>query len=337
VFSGGGIHGLNHIGFLSYIKYALGGNTAFREQIKGFAGTSIGAFLSMLLACGETNLWQLFHWMTNPLFFARLLQSVNLPNTWRSFGAIPPRIGIEYICSILDSYFWGGSHFTFADLYERTEKELCVAVVNASTGQAEYHSHKTTPHLLVAHSVYASMCVPFLCQPTPIHGSLYFDGGLLDNFPLFKCGFPSDECLGSYLETELSIGSIVLKPPSVGSWARFVLDVVYMMSRPLSNVYFPRHLNDNIVIIPQSKTIHFLKLWASSNELYRLFLRGLYYTRQHFRKFDFQQLLTKDRHPHAQIARTSVDATSTSVETVPNTPNHGNKPVDRQKDAQNDQ
>ena len=98
VLSGGGIHGVSHLGFVSYIKHVLGGNEAFGAQFLGFAGVSIGAFLSLLLACGEFNLARLFYWMTNPTFFLRLLQQIDMQRAWRSYGAVPPDV-VSRICA----------------------------------------------------------------------------------------------------------------------------------------------------------------------------------------------------------------------------------------------
>lgn len=290
IFSGGGVHGISHIGFISFVKHILGGgggggdgqssSVNFNGHFKGFAGTSIGAFIAMLLACNETNVSQLFCWITNPNFIAQILQSLDLHRAWRSYGAVPNDVGTSYIDFILRHYFPSSARMTFQQLYDLTQKELCVVTVNVSTAQAEYHSHRTTPHFVVADSVYASMCVPFLCQPMRINDQYYFDGGILDNFPIVHCGFPRDECLGSYLQTEM--GVTFSQPPTVKSWMKFVFEMVYMMCRPTSNVYFPRLNPAHFVTIPQSKTIHFLKVYATSSELYRLYLRGIYYTRRHF-------------------------------------------------------
>ncbi len=310
IFSGGGMHGISHVGFLSFVKYTLGmggmgigegmfvsPDLAFHQQFRGFAGTSVGAFLAMLLACGETKISRLFYWITNPRFFIQIMQNLDIQRAWRSYGAVPNSVGTSYLESILNFYFPNvpsASNLTFKELFDLTGKHLCVVTVNVSTAQAEYHSYKTKPNLRVADSVYASMCVPFLCQPMKIDGSFYFDGGILDNFPIVQCGFPIEECIGSYLQTDIGVHEYLQQPASIKSWLQFVCEMIYMMCRPSSNVYFPKQTSsafqENIVTIPQSKTIHFLKIWASSSELYRLYLRGIYYTKRHF-QIDFLRSL----------------------------------------------
>lgn len=305
VLSGGGIHGLSHIGFVSYIKFLLGGDDHFRSQFRGFAGTSIGAFMSLLLCCGETSMSRLFCWMTNPRFFLRILQSINLKRTWETYGAVPTWVGLSYVQEILDAYHHCRT-ITFHDLYVKTGKELCVVVVNASTGQAECHSHKTTPHLAVAPSVYASMCVPFLCEPMKLNGMYYFDGGILNNFPLLHCGFPSNEILGCYLQTEVAIHTHLQQPPSVKSWFNFIIEMIYIMCRPSSNVYFSKtnEMFEQVVVIPQSRDIHFLKIWANSSELYKIYVRGIYYTKLHF-QLHFVKSILKTFHSSSPSAKTS--------------------------------
>ncbi len=300
ILSGGGVHGISHIGFISFVKFVLGGD--FNDHFKGFAGTSIGAFLALLLTCGETNVSQLFCWITNPAFIAQILQSLDLHRAWRSYGAVPNEVGTSYIDFILRHYFPSQlSRLTFQELFNLTRKELCVVTVNVSTAQCEYHSHRTTPHFVVADSVYASMCVPFLCQPMKINDQYYFDGGILDNFPIVHCGFPLQECLGSYLQTDAGVR--FSQPPTVKSWMKFVFEMIYMMCRPTSNVYFPRLHQADFVTIPQSKTIHFLKVYATSSELYRLYLRGVYYTRRHF-QLEFVRSLLRPLLP--SVADTAV-------------------------------
>jgi hypothetical protein len=293
VLSGGGIHGVSHIGFLSYLKHVVGPDH-FSKQFRGFAGTSIGAFLAMILACGETNMVRIFYWITNPSFFLRLFQKLNLKHMWRSYGMISSLIGLDYLRSILNFYFPGKSAITFGDLFRKTNKELCVAVVNVSTGQVEYHSSKKTPHLKVADSVYASMCVPFFCEPMQIGPSYFLDGGMLDNFPYVNSGFPPDQTLGSYLETGVGVHECLRQPPSIQSWAQFVLNVLNIMCRVTSNAWFPKQLiqHANIVVIPQSKSVHFLEIWANSAKLYKLYLRGIYYTQQHFQFHALMRYLT---------------------------------------------
>src|SRR5690348_15158658 len=99
VFSGGGILGVSHIGVVAYVKNMVGLN-----QFLGFAGTSIGAFLAMVLACNEQNPQQMFYWMTNPEFFLQLVNSIHVQQIGKTYGVIPCKIGLTYIEKILDSY-----------------------------------------------------------------------------------------------------------------------------------------------------------------------------------------------------------------------------------------
>ena len=292
VFSGGGIHGVSHLGVVSLVKHLLGGNEAFDRQFQGFAGTSVGAFLAMILACGEYNLPRLFYWMTNPSFFLKLLQKLDIGRAWKEYGAIPPDQGVRYLALILDTYFPEASSWTFQQLHDQTGKTLCVATVNVSRGGiVEYHSHITTPQNNVATSVFASMCVPMICQPVQINGMYYYDGGLGDNFPIFRCGFPPEQCLGSYLMSEpSSMHETLQSPPTVRTWSRLFLDILFMIWA--SNVYFPNLAvyRQNVIIIPQSKAVHFLQIWATTKELYELYRRGVYYASQHFQLDHLREL-----------------------------------------------
>jgi predicted acylesterase/phospholipase RssA len=279
VFSGGGILGVSHIGVVAYVKNMIG-----LHHFLGFAGTSIGAFLAMILACGEQNPQQMFYWMTNPEFFLQLVNSIHLPQIGKTYGVIPCKIGLTYIEKILESYFPGASHWSFLQLYERTGKSLCVATTNLSFSRVEYHSHYNTPSFNVAKSVYASMCVPFMCAPMEINGSFFVDGGILDNFPIIHSGFPLQKTIGSYLDTPCQMNAILKSRPSMKTWMQYALEILYMMCRMSSNAFFPRHLLEktDIVMIPPVKDVHFLKLWANTDELFSLYVQGAMSAKKHF-------------------------------------------------------
>lgn len=73
---------------------------------------------------------------------------------------------------------------TFRQLAKVTGKVLVVCVTNLSKVRREYMSVDTTPDMSVLLAVRMSMAVPVLYAPVLYQGSLYVDGGVLDNLPL---------------------------------------------------------------------------------------------------------------------------------------------------------
>lgn len=59
-----------------------------------------------------------------------------------------------------------------------------VTVTNARTGEAEYIQPTTNEDLITVCK--ASCSLPFMCRPTLINGSPYYDGGIADSIPVRK-------------------------------------------------------------------------------------------------------------------------------------------------------
>lgn len=184
VFSGGATLALSFFGCLQFLEHmgALSG-------VDTFVGCSAGSLVAFLTVIGFTprHACEYFmqvgvrhHIVTELDVFDAVfgehtcLESLGLDQgtRWKSFlsDALSSRLGIADV--------------TFSELAQTTGKVLVVCVTNLTKGTREYLSVDTVPDMSVLLAVRISMAVPILYAPVLYKGSLYVDGGLLDNLPL---------------------------------------------------------------------------------------------------------------------------------------------------------
>jgi NTE family protein len=182
VLSGGGSRGLAHAGVLRALA---------EEGIEPdcVAGTSAGALVGALHAagCDTADILHFFDDVT-PFRLSRL-----------ALGK-PGFIDSEKIAPAFTRWFP-------EDSFEALSKPLFVAGTDLVTGQLEIWC--TGP---LIHPLLASSAVPFVFAPTRINGSLYADGGMVDNFPVAPLLGHCDVVLGVYASpiqraTEKNLGS----------------------------------------------------------------------------------------------------------------------------------
>jgi len=201
VFSGGAMNGLAYVGVLRVLEAVY--NNMY-ENIKGYAGTSIGALVSLLLCLGYTS--RSMQTVIEGFDVSSMLSSCT--SIFTNFGIVDTKstIGV-WIADLVNAYM-GHQHVTFAELYRRTRQELTVVVCNITHGvhgKLEYWNRKTQPHMRVCDAVMCSMAFPLLFTPVSLQGSIYIDGGLGDNFPTTV--YPEDRTLGVCINLPTKIPS----------------------------------------------------------------------------------------------------------------------------------
>jgi predicted acylesterase/phospholipase RssA len=195
VFEGGGVKGVAYCGALRVLEE----EGIYPKRIVRVAGASVGSLCATWAALGfssqemskilkSTN----FNWLMQD---ARLGMLGGIFNIFRSFGMNPGARLLEFVGEHLASRT-GSKDVTFAQLLERTGRELCVPVTNVSRMSIEYCHPKTTPNMPVRVAVTVSMSLPVLMRPYRVFRTLgtgsgswneedlYTDGGVLNNYPL---------------------------------------------------------------------------------------------------------------------------------------------------------
>jgi arachidonate 5-lipoxygenase len=194
-FEGGGVKGIAYCGALRVLEE----EGIYPKRIQRVTGASIGSLCATLTALGFSSKELLDLLETTDLAWvmqdARFGRFGGFFNIFRSFGLNPGSRLVEFIGDQLAART-GAKDVTFAQLLDRTGRELCVPVTNVTRMCTEYCHPKTTPTMPVRIAVAISMSLPVLMRPYRIVRSigmgreswseddLYVDGGLLCNYPL---------------------------------------------------------------------------------------------------------------------------------------------------------
>jgi len=190
VLSGGGIHGLCHIGAL-YVFTCLFPSI---YEFHGYAGVSIGSFVSLCLVCRVPISTIVNHFKTYEQSVTGL--NVSFFNFEKNKGLCDgyhplDKLVKDTLCRI------GPDTMTFKELFDRTGKQFIVGATNLCTSSIWYFDHTRTPNTSVLSAVLASMAMPMILAPINIDGQLFIDGGVCINFPFHV--FPAQETIGLWL------------------------------------------------------------------------------------------------------------------------------------------
>jgi NTE family protein len=152
-FSGGSARGIAHIGVLKALQEA----DIYPSIV---AGTSAGSIVGAMYAAGKTP--------------EEMLQFVQETSLFKVFKPGLPFNGLSkltYVQEQLEKYIPHNS-------FEGLERKLYVIVTNMNTGSEERLFSGS-----LSRAVVASCSIPMLFKPVEINGSLYADGGIMNNFP----------------------------------------------------------------------------------------------------------------------------------------------------------
>lgn len=187
VFSGGAMNGLAYVGVLRALELV---QPRLYEQLQGYAGTSIGALVSLLLCIGYTA--DTMQAVIENFDISTLLSRSG--GMFQNYGMVDAQSTLgEWVGSLIGSYM-GKPDVNFAELYRRTRQELTVVVTNFTERRVEYWNRHTRPRMSVCAAVTCSMALPLFFTPVKLADGMYLDGGLGDNFPLGV--YPAEHTLG---------------------------------------------------------------------------------------------------------------------------------------------
>lgn len=166
--SGGGARGIAHIGILKALE-------EMGVQISVISGTSAGSIIASLYAYGIKP-DQIFEQVTK----LSLFKSVRPAWTWA---------GLLTMDGVKELIVKNIPENDFAAL----NIPLTIAATEIRKGEVNYFSSGE-----LAPAVIASCTIPAVFSPTAMNGSLYVDGGLLDNLPTKSIRNQCDFLIGSH-------------------------------------------------------------------------------------------------------------------------------------------
>ncbi len=184
VLSGGGIRGLCQLGALHFYYdndiYCL-------ENIKEFAGTSVGSIVSLLMIIGYTPM-ELFQQICDHDIFEN--QDISLWNLVQnqSFTSFDP---LDKFIKLLMTEKNIDHDITFLQLKEKYGKELHISGSNLTKMIEEKFDSITSPNMAILSAIRISCNLPLIFPKYVYNDSFYVDGGLLNHYPV---DYISDDC-----------------------------------------------------------------------------------------------------------------------------------------------
>ena len=192
IFSGGGLRCVFHLIAMIYLETISRlsdiSTPSWLEQVKGYAGSSGGAVIGLLMTLNVDPLLALHLILQLP--FASLYKSVPITN-WLSDKAIFSGTFLDNLLTGAMLNRCGRRNITFAQLRIITGKSLVVRTVNLSHMKLHCFCDQCTPNANVIDAVIASTSIPFVLSPAIIEDCQHVDGGLLQNTPVAFFEFPS--------------------------------------------------------------------------------------------------------------------------------------------------
>ncbi|MCT4664805.1 MAG: patatin-like phospholipase family protein [Flavobacteriales bacterium] len=182
VLSGGGVKGVAHLAALKKIE-ELG------LKIESISGSSAGALVGAMYASG-TSVDDIFDFFANSQLFRWSWLETTKP------GLFEPHRYLETLQDYIKPTF------------EELEIPLYVSITNLETGLAEYRNEGELREIVLA-----SCAFPGVFVPISIENTLYADGGIMDNFPIFPFYQSKGYIIGSYVEKPKEITAKELKNP----------------------------------------------------------------------------------------------------------------------------
>jgi NTE family protein len=181
VLSGGGVKGVAHVGVLK----ALLERDIFPDIV---SGASAGAVIGALYANGIQPIDMLSFFKDTPLLKYNLL-SINKPGLFDTN---------KYL-TFFQKYFP-------INAFEALEKQLYVVTTNLEKGEPEFFNKGELLNVVLA-----SAALPPVFSPVTINGTLYADGGIMNNFPIEPLIETSQFIIGSYTTSLRRVGKGELK------------------------------------------------------------------------------------------------------------------------------
>ena len=182
VFSGGGVRGAAHLGVLK----------AFEEagiQAEIISGVSAGAITGAFYAAGYSAEETYDFLVNTPLY-----------TSWSHYTFIKP--------GVLDSDIFSKYYHKYfpEDSFESLEKSLYIATTDLVNVRCQFFNEGP-----LIQRILASCAFPFVFSPVQMEGSLFSDGGIINNFPVEPLIGSCDYIIGIFLNPVKKIEAKKLK------------------------------------------------------------------------------------------------------------------------------
>jgi NTE family protein len=175
---GGGMNGICNIGVLQELE-----ERRYLPFIKEWIGISSGSLQAIIFASGYT-VAQAFEILK--MDFQQITEPDFAPGWLLNFGYDTGNRLLKFLFALLKERGLK-ELITFRELFEATGKSFRTFATDMNAAKLVEFSKEKTPDYPIAYASRASMSLPYYFQPfkCPLNGTLYSDGGVVTNFPLY--------------------------------------------------------------------------------------------------------------------------------------------------------
>ena len=284
VFSSGGIKGISYLGVLRYLYIEN-----IIDNIKYVAGSSIGAYFSVVLAL-KIPVEFLENELLNILTKIKTenLMSINknsLINLIEKNGFHKLDFMMNPIILFLKKKY-NIEDITFIEFIKKTGVNIYINATNINTTKSKIFSAENTPNISVIDALIASMSVPILFEEMLIDGEYYIDGVLSDDLPLdIFANVPKENILACLLEQSQNDKLKIYSNGTKLDFIQYIYRIMMMMMTTVINNSGIKYKNDEFYILklkdlPYESTFKFyvkdenINIKLEENDIDNLILKG---------------------------------------------------------------
>ena len=179
-FEGAGVFGISYVGALSVLN-----DRGILDNIKRYSGSSSGSLTATMLSMG-CSVEEMYSLMLNTdweSFLDTRCCCMGLFNMYFNFGYNSGKQMEKFLKKIILNQT-GNKETTFHQAYTMYNKELYICAVNLDKKQPEYFSYISSPDMPIWKALRMSMAFPYVFSPIKHNGSIYVDGGVMENYPI---------------------------------------------------------------------------------------------------------------------------------------------------------
>jgi len=189
VLPSGGVKGVYILGALHYLTEEVG-----MDHIKTYYGTSIGAIISGLLIIGYTPMETLIYICIHKIVMY-LLASFDITKIFTEKSFLDSKVFIELLETMIKEKI--GSVPTLGELHSLFNKKLCVCTISRENPTIPlYISSDSHPSITLVQALHMSSSIPFIFGYASYDDIDYFDGGVLDQFPILYASSVEENLFG---------------------------------------------------------------------------------------------------------------------------------------------
>lgn len=178
VISGGGVKGYGMLGAVQYLDELYG-----LRRFQTCVGTSVGAVIGYLICIGMKPLEIVHCTVRNEVLQQLSHFSDDLPNSLFSQNGVLQFEPINEFIELM-TLSKHGQLFTFQSLYDILGKDFACLTYNYTKLRMEILHRTTTPDLPCLQAIQMSASIPYVFTQCVYNKQVYFDGGIVDNFPI---------------------------------------------------------------------------------------------------------------------------------------------------------